>query len=111
MKIDVSSIVEQIDIKTMIEEILRIKISEDARMETIVDNIFGDGKMEDLLRTQVLNTINEYLSSEDGKNYIIGKFKDVIDDIDLSYDDNISSIISEFLKKSLFEKLECKSTE
>ena len=104
MNIDIDSIVKKIDIEKLIEEDIKSRISECIDIGDIIDTILQDEKLEDFIHKRVVNIVDEYLLSDDGKKCIIEKFKETIDDADILCDDRITDAIAEFLKKSLMKR-------
>lgn len=104
MNIDVNSIVKNMDVEKLIEEGIKSKILECIDSEDIVGSTFEDEKLIEFVNKRVKNIIDEYLSTEDGKNCIIEMFKERVVEEDVLIDDRITDIVAEFLKKSLSEK-------
>ena len=103
-KIDLDSIVKDIDVKKLIGENIASKVSEYVDIGNIVDDALEDEKLKELIHKRVTDIIDVYLSTDDGKNCVIEKFKEIISDPDQLIDDRITDVIVEFLQKSLRER-------
>ena len=57
--------------------------------------------MKNHINKKVIDIINNYLDSEEGKTRIIDTFNDAITSSDILTDDKIADIMAEFLKKKL----------
>lgn len=104
MYIDIDSIVKTIDIEELIQEGIKSKIQECIDSEDMVESTFEDEKLIEFVNKRVKDIIDEYLSTEEGKNSIIEMFKERVVEEDVLVDDRITDIVAEFLTKSLSEK-------
>lgn len=103
-KIDLDSIVKEMDVQKLIGENIASKVSEYIDIGNIVDDALDDEKLKELIHKKVTEIIDDYLLTDDGKNCVIEKFTETISDPDVLIDDRIIDIIVEFLKKSLMER-------
>lgn len=103
--VDLNKIIENIDVKKIVEEKIMSDILDNSKLEDIVDQSLENEDLKASIDKKVLQIITDYLSSGEGKEYIIDKFKDAITDSDILNDDKIIEIFAEFLKKSLAERL------
>lgn len=101
MNIKLEDIVKKIDVEKLVAEGLVTKIIEYVDVGDVVDEILEEEKLKDFIRKRIIIIIDEYLSSDDGKDYIIERFEESITDSDILIDDRIKDIIIEFLKKRL----------
>lgn len=101
MHIDVDSIVKKIDIEKLIEEMVESEIAKYIDMENIIDDVIEDERFKAFVYNRVMDIIDVYMSSDDGRQCIIEKFKDTVTDSDMLIDNKITDVIIEFLKKSL----------
>jgi hypothetical protein len=100
-EIDINKIVKDIDLNKLVTERAISDIVANIDFEKIVDELLEDEEMRNNLNKKVIVIINEYLSSEEGKEFIIETFKDVIANSDILTDEKIIELIAELLKKSL----------
>ena len=105
MNIDVDNIVKKMDIEKLIKESIESRIVNCIDVESIVDNVLEDEKLRDVINKKVADIIEDYLSSDDGKKCVIEKFKEIISDPDILMDSRVSSIIIDFMAKTLTERL------
>ncbi len=101
IRIDVNKIVEKINVNEIVEEHIMSEIAESSKLEEIINDVLENEDIKDVINKKVINTIETYISSDEGKEYIVGKFNEAIDDSDIWTDDKIIYIVAEFLKKSL----------
>lgn len=101
IEIDIKEIVQKIDVNKLIEEKIISDISEAIDTENIVDETLDDEDVKNHINKKVINIINNYLDSEEGKTRIIDTFNDAITSSDILTDDKITDIMAEFLKKKL----------
>lgn len=104
MNIDINSIVKKIDVEKLIQENIGSKILESIDNADMVGSALEDEKLIEFVNKRVKSIIDEYLSTEDGKNCIIELFKERVIEEDVLIDDRIIDIVAEFLKKSLSER-------
>lgn len=105
INVDLNKIMENIDIKKIVEEKIMSDILDNSKLEDIVDNVLDDENMKTFINTKVFKVVEEYISSEDGKAYIIERFESAIADSDILTDDKIIELVAAFLKTSLAERL------
>lgn len=60
--------------------------------------------MKNIIDKKIVDIIEEYLTSDEGKRYIIEQFNNTIADSDILTDDRITKIIVKFLEEKLTEK-------
>lgn len=101
IEIDVNKIIEKIDVNKLVEEAIMSSVVETIDFEDIIDNMLENEEMRNSINKKVINIIDEYISSEEGKKYIIETFNDVIADSDILTDEKVIELIAEFLKKNL----------
>jgi len=101
IEIDMDKIVEDLNIK----DIIINKITEDSGIDDLVNDIFSDDDLNKPIKNQIVNIISEYLNTDDGKDVILAKFNDYINEVDISDFDEIDNIIKEFIKNSLILKV------
>lgn len=101
IRIDVDKIVKKIDANEIVEERIMSEIAESSKLEEIIDEVFENEDIKDVINKKVMDTIEKYISSDEGKEYIVGKFNEAIDNSDIWTDDKIIEIVAEFLKNSL----------
>jgi hypothetical protein len=106
MQIDINDIVKKIDIKNLIEDYISSEISDYIDIEEMVNEALEeDETLKDFVNKRVVDIIDLYLSSDEGKACIIEKFKDTISDpdiiLDIILEDRMTNIILEFLKRRL----------
>lgn len=104
IEIDVDRIVKKIDVVKIIEEKIMSDILDNSKLECVVDDIFESDEMKNFINIKVVRIVEEYLSSEKGKKFIIEKFECAITDSDVLIDDKIIELVADFLKKSLMER-------
>ena len=104
IEIDINRIVEEIDVTKLVEEAIKQNVADTVDFENIIDNILGNKEIKESINRKIINIINEYISSEEGKQIIIDTFKDKISDSDILTDDVIIELVAQFLKKTLIEK-------
>lgn len=100
IEIDTNKVVENA-ISRLIEEDVLKNVVEDSRIEDIVDDIFSREEMKKQIGDKVVEIINTYFSSDEGREYVIDAVKSEIDNSDLLTDDKITELVTEFLKKKL----------
>lgn len=100
IEIDTNKVVENA-ISRLIEEDVLKNVVEDSRIEDIVDDIFSREEMKKQIGDKVVEIINTYFSSDEGREYVIDAVKSEIDNSDLLTDDKITELVIEFLKKKL----------
>ena len=103
-KIDLDNIVKELDLKKLIGENIASKVSDYVDIGNIVDDALEDEKLKEIIHKRVTDIVDDFLSTDDGKNCVIEKFKEIISDPDTLIDDRITDIIIEFLKKNLVER-------
>lgn len=101
IEIDIREIVQKIDVNKLIEEKIISDVSETIDVEKIVDETLDDEEVKNHLNKKVINIINNYIDSEEGKTSIIDAFNNVITSSDMLTDDKIIELVAEFLKKKL----------
>lgn len=104
MNIDIDNIVKKMDIEKLIKESIESRIVDCIDVENIVDNALEDEKLRDAVNQKVADIIEDHLSSDEGKKYVIEKFKEIISDPDVLMDSRISNIIIDFMSKALTER-------
>ena len=99
MKIEINTeeIIEKIDIRQLIAD----GILSDSRFEDIADDILENKEMKDIIYEKIHNIIEEYISTDKFKEYIIEKFSQDFDDSDLLDDDSIIDMVKDLLKSRL----------
>ena len=99
MKIEINTeeIIKKMDIKQLITD----GILSDSRFEEIVDDILEKKEMKDIIYEKMHNIIEEYISTDEFKEYIIEKFTQDFDNSDLLDDDSIIDMVKDFLKSRL----------
>lgn len=100
IEIDTNKVVENA-ISRLIEEDVLKNVVEDSRIEDIVDDIFSREEIKKQIGDKVVEIINTYFSSDEGREYVIDAVKSEIDNSDLLTDDKITELVTEFLKKKL----------
>lgn len=103
--IDINKIVEKIDVNKIVEEKIISDILDDSKLEDIVDGALDNEDMKTFINAKVFKVVENYLSSEEGKKYIIERFESAITDSDVLTDDKIIELVADFLKTSLAERL------
>lgn len=104
IEININEIVQKIDINKLIEEKIISDISEAIDIENIVDEALDNKEVKNHMNKKVVNIIDDYISSEEGRNRIISAFNDSItnnDMADILADDRVIELLTEFLKKNL----------
>lgn len=101
IEIDIREIVQKIDVNKLIEEKIISDVSEAIDVENIVDETLDDEEVKNHLNKKVINIINDYIDSEEGKTSIIDAFNNVVTSSDMLTDDKIIELVAEFLKKKL----------
>ena len=104
IEIDINRIVEEIDVNKLVEETIKQNVAETVDFESIIDNLLGNKEVKEHINKKVIDIIDEYMSSEEGKKYIIDTFNDKITDSDILTDDVVVELVAQFLRKSLIEK-------
>ena len=105
IEIDTEEIIEKINVKKLIED----DILSDSRFEEIVDDIFENGEMKDIISKKICDIIEEYMDTDKFKIYVVEKFIQDIDYSDLLEDDRILDAVRDFLKdyfRKITEKLD-----
>lgn len=100
IEIDTNKVVENA-ISRLIEEDVLKNVVEDSRIEDIVDDIFSREEIKKQIGDKVVEIINTYFSSDEGREYVIDAVKSEIDNSDLLTGDKITELVTEFLKKKL----------
>lgn len=103
INIDIDKIIDNMDINDIVREHIISKITESSKLEDIVDNILTNNDVRNFIDKKIVNIIQEYMHSEDGKRYIVEKFNEEIDNSDIWTDDKIIELIAEFLKSCLIK--------
>ena len=104
IEININEIVQKIDINKLIEEKIISDISEAIDIENIVDVALDNKEVKSHMNKKVINIIDDYISSEEGRNRIIDVFNDSIANVDMAdilADDRVIELLTEFLKKNL----------
>ncbi len=101
IEIDIKEIVQKIDINKLIEEKIMSDVSDSIDVDNIVDETLNDEEVKNHVNKKVINIINNYIDSEEGKNRIIDAFNDAITSSDILNDDKVIELVAEFLKKKL----------
>ena len=101
IEIDIKDVVQKIDVNKLIEEKIISDVSQVIDIENIVDETLDDEEVKNHLKKKVINIINSYLDSEEGKTRIIDAFNDVVTSSDILIDDKIIELVAEFLKQKL----------
>ena len=104
IEIDINRIVEEIDVNKLVEETIKQNVTETVNFENIIDNLLDNKEVKESINRQIIGIINTYISSEEGKQYIIDTFKDKISDSDILTDDVVIDLVAQFLKKTLIER-------
>ncbi len=76
MKIDIEDIVKKIDIGKLVEEHIKKEIYDGIDVQDIIDDALEDEELKASIKEKIVNTVSEFLSSEEGKEYVVGKFKE-----------------------------------
>lgn len=103
IEIDTNKIVEKIDVNKLVEDTIISNIIKSVNFDDIVENLFKDEETRECIDGKVLEIIDEYMNSEEGKAYIIAEFKDELSNSDILTDDSIVDVMAQFLRKSLIE--------
>lgn len=103
-EIDINKIVEKIDMNKLVEERIISDIEESSKLEDIIDNTLENDEIKNIINNKILKVIEEYLSSDEGKRYIIEGLERTITDSDILSDAKIVDLVASFLKKSLIER-------
>jgi hypothetical protein len=101
IEIDIKEIVQKIDVNKLIEEKIISDVSDIIDIENIVDETLDDKDVKSHLNKKVVNIIDNYIDSEEGKNRIIEAFNDTITNSNILNDDRVIELITEFLKRKL----------
>lgn len=101
MNIDVDNIVKKMDVEKLIKEHIMSNITECVDVGDIVDDVLEDEKLKATINQRVVDVIEVYLLSDEGRECIIEKFKEFIVDSDMFVDDRITNVLIEFLRTSL----------
>ena len=101
IEIDIKEIVQKIDINKLIEEKIISDVSEAIDVGNIVDEVLDDEDVKNHLNKKIINIIDNYIDSEEGKSRIIDAFNDAITSSDILNDDKVIELVAEFLKKKL----------
>lgn len=104
MHVDMDGIVKKMDIGKLIEQNIMSSIAEQIDIEDVVGDALEDEKLKDLVEKRVTDIVSIYLSSDDGKQYVIEQFKETMSNSDMLVDDRVVDIVVEFLKKKLEEE-------
>ena len=104
IEIDINRIVEEIDVNKLVEDTIKQTVTETVDFENVIDNLLDNKEVKELINKKVIGIIHEYMSSEEGKKYIIDAFNDKITNSDILTDDIVVELVAQFLKKSLIEK-------
>ena len=84
IEIDLNDIVRTMDINRMIEENIISNITNVIDFENFAEEILKDKEIRDIINNKILSIIQEYISSDEGKEYITDVFKVKISDSDIS---------------------------
>lgn len=101
IEIDINKIVEEIDVNKLVEENIMSGIVDTIDFNNIVDEMFEDEEMKNNINKKVLDIISEYMSSDEGKEYITETFKDVLANSEILTDEKVVALIVAVLKKNL----------
>ena len=101
MHVDMDGIVKKMDLGKLIEQSIMSSIAEQIDIDEVVDDALEQEKLKELVEKRVTDIIEIFLSSDEGKQYVIEQFKESISCSDMLVDDRITEIIAEFLKQSL----------
>lgn len=104
IEIDTDKIVRDMDIKKLVEKGITSEIEVSPKIDDIVDEILEKEEMKNFIGKRTIEIIEEYLSSDEGKESIIEKFESGIDEYNILTDDKVVDLLTEFLKKSLMGK-------
>lgn len=104
IEIDTDKIVKEIDIKKLVEKGITSEIEVSPKIDDIVDNILEKEEMKNFIEKRTIEIIEEYLSSDEGKESIIEQLESSIDEYNIMSDDRVVELIIEFLKKNLMSK-------
>ncbi len=108
MLIDIDEIVRQIDVKKLVENGIQSNILQRIDTDGLIDDALEEKELQKFVNRRVIEIIDVFLSSEEGKNCTIEKFKEEISDYDILSDDRVTdrvtNMIIELLKTSLIEK-------
>ncbi len=99
IEVDIKDIVENIDVSQVVEEKIKSDIIE--KIDEVTDDVLDNEEVINNINKKAVEIINEYISSEEGKDYIIEAFKNTISNSDILASDDITELIAEFLKKKL----------
>ncbi len=101
IEIDINKIFEEIDVNKLIEENIMSGIVETIDFNNIVDEMLEDEETKNNINKKVLDIISEYMSSDEGKEYITETFKDVLANSEILTDEKVVALIVAILKKNL----------
>ncbi len=101
IEIDTEKIVEGIDF----EEVIKDRLAETSSINNIIDELLDDDKTLKIINRKICKIINEYISSDDGKEMIIEKFKENIENYDLMDDEDIRDSLMSIIKDRLRDLL------
>lgn len=99
--IDINKIVESIDVKQLVEDVIKSDIVDNIDFDKIIDDMLEDEEVKNHINKKIMNIIDEYISSDEGKKNITGVFNDVLANSDILTDDKIIDIVAEFLREKL----------
>lgn len=100
IEIDTDKVIEKA-ISNLVEGDILKEVVDDSRIGDIVDDVFSKDEIKDKISDKVCKIIDEYLDSEDGKEYILDALRNQIDNSDVLSDDKITELLAEFVKKKL----------
>jgi hypothetical protein len=99
-EIDSDKVVEKA-IGRVVEENILKEIVEDTRIEEIIEDVFENKDIKAKISNKIYEIVEEYLSSKEGKEYIIDALTREIDDTELLGEDQVKETIAGFIKDKL----------
>ena len=99
--IDINKIAESIDIKKLVEDVIKSDIVDNIDFDKIIDDLLENEDVKNHINIKIIDIIDEYMSSDEGKKSITDVFNDVLANSDILTDEKIIDSIAEFLKEKL----------
>ena len=101
VEIDVNKIAEGIDVSKLVKERIVSDIENNSRFEDVVGELLENEEVKNKIERKIVDIIDEFLSSDEGKEYIIKEFKSEIDYSDVLSGSKVEELIVSILKRSL----------
>ncbi len=113
IKIRISDMFSSEEGRKLIDNSIVEIIAKSSSVRCDIEDVVGNRENTKLLKEQISGCINNFLSSEEGKNFILNRVKDFLEKYDIDCDDSLTDELNERITnflviamRDLFKKFE-----